>query len=154
MFIALSAPCSEADAAEQRGDIHDCRHRLEQAVALYQGDLLPGCYDDWIMPERERLRQQYSNACQKLMHLLETQREYAEALQAAQRLHRLDPLDEGAYVSLIRLYGLNDDRAGARRVYQTAAETLRRELDAEPGEALQAAYKRLQRAPRTTLIQR
>jgi predicted ATPase/DNA-binding SARP family transcriptional activator len=141
---------SAAVAAEQHGDIHDCRHGLEQAVAYYQGDLLPGCYEDWITPERERLRQQYSNMCRKLMYILETQREYAEALQVAQRLQRFDPLDESAYVSLIRLYGLNEDRAGARRVYQLATETLRRELDIEPGEALRAVYKRVQRAPRTT----
>ncbi len=141
---------SEAEAAEQRDAPHDCRHRLEQAVAAYQGDLLPSCYEDWITPERERLRRQYSQACQKWMQILETQREYAEALQAAQRLHRLDPLDEGAYVSLVRLYGLNEDRAGARRIYQIATETLQRELGAEPGEALRTAYQRVQRAPRTS----
>ena len=30
---------------------------LEQAASLYRGELLPSCYDDWIMPERERLQQ-------------------------------------------------------------------------------------------------
>lgn len=30
---------------------------LEKAVELYQGDLLPHCDDDWIVPERERLQQ-------------------------------------------------------------------------------------------------
>src|SRR5512136_2507045 len=29
---------------------------LEQAVSLYRGDLLPSCYDEWIVPERERLQ--------------------------------------------------------------------------------------------------
>jgi DNA-binding SARP family transcriptional activator/predicted ATPase len=141
---------SAATAAQQRGDRSACRHSMQQAVAYYQGDLLPSCYEDWIAPERERFRRQYGDTCQNLMHLLETEREYGEALQVAQRLHRLDPLDEGAYVALIRLHGLNGDRAGARRVYQTAAETLRRELAVEPGEALRAAYNRLQRAPRAT----
>jgi DNA-binding SARP family transcriptional activator len=27
-----------------------------QAVDVYRGDLLPDCYDDWIIPERVRLR--------------------------------------------------------------------------------------------------
>jgi DNA-binding SARP family transcriptional activator len=31
---------------------------LEQAANLYHGDLLPSCYDDWIEPYREQLRQQ------------------------------------------------------------------------------------------------
>lgn len=139
---------SEADAARKRAESLGCRHNLEQAVAAYRGDLLPDCYDDWIGPERERLRRQYGNACQTLMHLLETEREFAAALQAALRLRNLDPLDESAYISLIRLYGLLDDRAGARRTYQTAINTFKRELDMEPGEELQAAYQRIQRAPR------
>jgi hypothetical protein len=31
-------------------------------VSLYQGDLLPNCYDDWITPERTRLRDIFSYA--------------------------------------------------------------------------------------------
>ncbi len=30
------------------------RADLERATALYRGELLPSCYDDWIVPERER----------------------------------------------------------------------------------------------------
>src|SRR5512136_1137321 len=33
--------------------------RMTDAIALYHGDLLPGCYDDWIAGERERLRQAF-----------------------------------------------------------------------------------------------
>ncbi len=86
------------------------------------------------------------------MHVLETQREYGEALQVAQHIQRLDPLDESAYVSLIRLYGLNEDRAGVQRAYQLAVDTLRREFDMEPSDALQMAYTRLRSAPRTAQI--
>ncbi len=32
--------------------------RLEEAVALYQGDLLQDLYDDWVLPERDRWREQ------------------------------------------------------------------------------------------------
>ncbi len=137
----------EADRAKQQGDTKTLRQMLERACSYYQGDLLPGCYDDWITPERERLQQHYYTACQKLTQVLETQRDYTAALQVAQHLLRLDPLDEGAYASLIRLYGLNDDPAGARRIYQTAVETLRRELGVEPGDTLRAAYERLQQHP-------
>jgi len=139
----------EADVSERRGDQITLRKMLEQTVSTYQGDLLPGCYDDWIAPERERLRQQCQNACQKLVRVLETQREYAVALQIGQQLLRLDPLDEGTYVALMRLHVLNEDHASARRVYQTAVETLQRELGVEPDETLRSAYDRVQHAPRT-----
>ena len=137
----------EATAAEQRKDLKTMQQLLEQALASYQGDLLPGCYDDWIVPERERLRQGYFAACQKLVRVLELQREYEAALQINQRLLRLDPLDENTYVSLMRLHSLNNNHTGARQTFQIAAETLMRELGVEPGEALRAAYKRLDHPP-------
>ena len=139
----------EADAAERRRDQIALRNLLEQAVSAYHGDLLPGCYDDWITAERERLRQRCQSACQKLIRVLEAQREYEAALRIGQQLLRFDPLDEGTYNALMRLHALNDDPASGRRVYQTAVETLQRELGVEPGEALRSAYERLQHASKT-----
>jgi DNA-binding SARP family transcriptional activator len=49
------------------------REALERAVALYKGDLLPSCYDDWILPHREALRQAYLGALERLVHLREEQ---------------------------------------------------------------------------------
>jgi DNA-binding SARP family transcriptional activator len=120
-----------------------------QALSIYQGDLLPACYDDWIVPERERLRQQCLTARRKLAHLLEQQRDYGAALQVAQALLQIDPLDESTYVTLMRLHDLNHDRPAARRIYQTAVETLQRELGVEPSEALRQAHERVQHAPET-----
>jgi DNA-binding SARP family transcriptional activator len=53
--------CALAHAAqsEQIGDENSVRDALIQALGLYQGDLLPGCYDDGIVPEREQLCGQY-----------------------------------------------------------------------------------------------
>ncbi len=138
----------EADTAAQTGECQDVRSKLEEAVALYHGDLLPSCYDDWITPDRDRMREMFRSACDKLVAMLDEQHDYSAAIEAANRLRQLDPLDEQVYESLIRLHGLNGDRAGARRVYQMAADTLRRELDMEPGEALQTVFDRSQRSIR------
>ena len=48
---------AQAEQAEQRQDMTMIRHALEQAMSLYRSDLLPSCYDEWILPERDRLRQ-------------------------------------------------------------------------------------------------
>ena len=137
---------AEATAAEQQADWNDAQHWLKEALSIYRNDLLPGCYDEWITPERDRLRQQCLAAHHKLVLLLEQQRDYPEALQVAQSRLRLDPLDESTHVTLMRLHDLNHDRPAARRVYQNAVEVLQRELNVEPGEALQRAYERVQRA--------
>jgi DNA-binding SARP family transcriptional activator/predicted ATPase/DNA-binding XRE family transcriptional regulator len=137
----------DADVYNKRGDQSLQRIALEKALSAYQGDLLPGSYEDWIVPEREALRLQSKNAHRKLIQILEMQNEYAPALTIGQRLLNLDPLDEGTYGTLIRLHALNDDLSGARRVYQHAVETLQRELGVEPSELLRSTYQRLQDAP-------
>ena len=61
---SMSPSSSAASASRPRGD-------LRRAVELYRGDLLPSCYDDWIAPERERLRRAYAAALERLIALAE-----------------------------------------------------------------------------------
>jgi len=132
-----------AQQVPQTNDSAALREALERAIALYKGELLPSCYDDWIIPEREALRQEYLIALERLAHLLEDRRDYEAAIAIAQRLLGHDPLHEVAYRRLIRLHALNGDRAGALQVYHTCATVLRRELDVEPSAATCQAYEQL-----------
>ncbi len=115
---------------------------LQAALALYQGDLLPSCYDDWIVPVRERLRQTCIAALERLTQLFERRRDCRTAIRCAQLLLQYDPLNEASYRCLIRLHIINGDRAEAMRVYRTCVEVLRRELDAEPSPATREVYER------------
>jgi DNA-binding SARP family transcriptional activator len=139
----LNAALVRAEQAQRANDPAALRGALERVVALYRGDLLPSCYDDWIIPQRERLRQAYLSALERLARMLEEQRDYPAAIRSAQRLLQHDPLQEAAYRLLIRLHALNGDRAGALRVYHTCTTVLRRELDVEPSTATRRAYEQL-----------
>lgn len=119
------------------------RSILDEAVALYGGDLLPGCYDEWITPERERLRQAYCQALDRLMRLAEDGSDYRAGIAYANRLLLRDPLRESTYRRLMRLYAFRGDRASALRVYHTCVSQLQQELGVEPGEEIQAAYERI-----------
>jgi DNA-binding SARP family transcriptional activator/predicted ATPase len=136
---ALATADKAADTADQAA----LRSALEQAASLYHGDLLPSCYDEWLLPEREQLHQQCQAALERLARLLEQQREYVTAIHYAQRLLRYDPLHEDTYLCLMRLHALNNDRAGALRVYHSCASILERELGVVPSPATHAAYTRL-----------
>lgn len=118
---------------------------LIAAVDAYGGDLLPGNYDDWIVPLREELRRRYQEALQRLIQLLEAAGDYRAALRYGGRLLSHDPLDENGYVQLMRLHALSGDRAGIRRVYEQCVATLARELEVEPSEATRTAYEQLLR---------
>jgi serine/threonine protein kinase len=134
---------AQANAAEQASNRIAERLALEQAAASYRADLLPGCYDEWILPERERLRQLFLGALERLILLLEEAGNSQAAINAAQRLLHHDPLLEATYCHLMRLYAAQGNRAAALRAYHTCVTVLERELGAEPSPATQAAYERL-----------
>lgn len=127
--------------AEQSHDIVSARSALELAVTLYRGDLLPDCYDEWILPERDRLRQAYLGALYRLTNILEREGDYTAAIRVARRLLHQEPLQEETYRSLMRLHALNNDRASALRVYRSCVSTLERELGIEPEEATRTVYE-------------
>ena len=116
---------------------------LQQAVDLYRGDLLLGCYDEWIIPKRETLQASFIQALERLIGLLESRRDYPAALQMALQLLHHDPLHETTYLGLMRLHALNGDRAAALQVYQTCVVRLHSELGIMPNADIQAAYERL-----------
>ena len=132
-----------ADAATREHDQHVLQVALEQADNLYHGDLLPGCYDEWILPERQRLQQQYWRALEHLLRLFEGQGDTGTAIRYAQRLLGLDPLSEDLYRHLMRLFALKNDRASALHVYHTCVTILQREMGVDPDPATRAAYERL-----------
>ncbi len=139
---AFEQALARAAQAGQRGDQTAARSALQEAVDLYRGDLLPGWYDDWVLLERERLRQAFLAVLERLIVLLEHDQEYAVAIEHAQQLLRLDPLHEATYQYLMRLHALSGDRASAVRAYQTCVIVLERELGVEPSPATREAYER------------
>ncbi len=128
-FDALSGSDQEAD--------------LRRAAGLYGGDLLPGCYDDWIVPERERLRCAYATALERLAALAEDRGDMPAAIAYARRLVEHDPSHEPAYRSLMRLHALNGDRATALHVYHTCVTVLRRELGVPPDGVTRRLHEQL-----------
>jgi DNA-binding SARP family transcriptional activator len=128
-FVVLAQSASQAD--------------LKRAIKLYHGDLLPSCYDEWILPERERLQQVLFDVLEKLVAQLESTRQYSEAIGYAQQLVKHDPLSEDAYRRLMQLYALNSDRASVMHVYHTCVTTLQRQLRIDPSPATQQLYERL-----------
>jgi DNA-binding SARP family transcriptional activator len=119
------------------------RADFEAAVKCYRGALLPSCYDEWIIPERQHLQRRLMDALVQLVGLLESERNYRAAIDYAQRLLECDPLDETTYCTLMRLHAANGDRAGMLRIYQRCTEILHEELAAAPAASTQELYQRL-----------
>ena len=137
---------AQAKQARCKQDPETERQALEQAVQCYQGNLLPSCYDEWILDERDRLQQLCEGALERLSELLEQSGNYAGAIRVAQRLLRLNPLQESTYCHLMRLHAARGDRGTIMRTYQTCAAVLQRELAIEPAVTTRKTYQQLMRA--------
>ena len=139
-----------ADAAAARAEPDIAREiaSLTIAAQLYEDDLLPGLYDDWLVPIRDDYRKRMADLLQRLATLFEQQSQFAPAIACAERLLALDPLGEPHYQRLIRLHAANQDRASALRAYHQCMRALRRELGVEPGPATVQLFEAILKAPR------
>jgi DNA-binding SARP family transcriptional activator len=142
-LVALDIAEFEASAAQECSDYTGSINAFTAAVVRYPGELLPDCYDDWILPLREWYHQICRDALERLVLLLEEHCEYSSALPYARRLLNHDPLHEAAYHHLIRLHLALGDRMEALRLCRACDAMLEREFGIVPAQATRFLYKRL-----------
>jgi len=99
-------------------------------------DLLPGWYDDWIIFERERIRQRLLHALEALSRRLIEVGRCAEAVDAAISAVAVDPLRESASRILIEAHLAEGNLVEGRRAYERCRDTVRHELGVEPSKKL------------------
>ena len=120
---------------------------LEEAVLLYEGELLEGFdliaapFEEWLVAERERLRELALEVLAKLLRHQSEVRATERAIQTALRLVALDPLQEAVHRTLMRLYARQGRRANALRQYQVCVGVLQRELGVEPEPETRQVYQ-------------
>jgi DNA-binding SARP family transcriptional activator len=97
---------------------------LEHAAELYRGDLLLGftlkepLFEEWLVAERERLREMALEALARLLAHQSKAAATERAIRSAMRLLGLDPLQEGAHRTLMGLYARQGRRGAALKQYQ------------------------------------
>ena len=106
---------------------------LEEAEALYGGDLLDGIdvrsdeFDRWLVAERMRLQGAAVDGLCRLMRHREQAGLSQKALDTARRILQMDELCEEAHRTIIRLHFKAGQRAAARTQAQHCEQFLRRE---------------------------
>ncbi|HXD55926.1 MAG TPA: bacterial transcriptional activator domain-containing protein, partial [Solirubrobacteraceae bacterium] len=107
--------------------------RLEQALALYGGELFADCpFAEWALLERGRLHQLACDALDRLAQLRCEEGQPELARQALERLAELQPLDERVCRQLVSL-DIADGRHGdAKRRHDRLARMMRESLGYPP----------------------
>lgn len=150
--VALNTGAAEIDVVTfERLVGEGTRTALEAAAALYRGDLLAGTsvseppFEEWLVAERERLRELAMEALAKLLAHQTGTGQTERAIQIGLRLLALDPLQEVAHRALMRLYVRQGRRGAALQQYQACVDVLARELGADPDGETRALYQEILR---------
>ncbi|MBB3043887.1 AfsR/SARP family transcriptional regulator [Nocardioides soli] len=99
-------------------------------------ELLPGWYDDWVVPEREHLEQQRVKAFERIARRALEERDLALTIEAARAASDIDPLQEAASELAIRGYLERGDLGSALREFGRHREAMSDELGAPPSRAI------------------
>ena len=116
---------------------------LELAARLYSGDLLPACYDDWVLNERAKLRAEAYKAFVRLTEEAAGRDDHKATIKNVRCVLDLEPTDEAAVRIQMEAHLALGDRAAALRSYHRYAEVLEHDLGVAPGEAIGAMYQQL-----------
>lgn len=97
-------------------------------------DLLPGFYNDWVLMERERIRQRILHALEALSERLTAIGRFADAIEAAMLATKAEPLRESAQRTLIEAHIAEGNLSEARRSYRAYHALVYRELGVTPSD--------------------
>jgi DNA-binding SARP family transcriptional activator len=107
-------------------------------TSAFAFDLLPGWYEDWLVVERERVRQLRLHALESLAAARTRSGHYATALEAALLAVSVDPLRESAHRAVIAVHLAEDNVSEAVRQFRRCRTALANELGVGPSASLVA----------------
>jgi DNA-binding SARP family transcriptional activator len=119
--------------------VGDATHEIDTddvRQAFAGGELLADWYDDWVLLERERLRQLRLHAAEVLTQRLVMVGRYAEAMEVALAALRSEPLRESAHRAVISVHLAEGNRSEALRQFRQYRDLLRAQLGLEPSELM------------------
>ena len=150
-FVSLEKAAVTVDVAEFEQLIGEgTMEALARAAALYRGDLLDGldlrdaAFDEWLLMERQRLRDLAREALAKLVDRQMAGGAHDQAAEAARRLLSLDPLREAAHRALMQIYAAQGQTALALKQYQLCRDALQGELGVKPEAETERLYRSIQ----------
>ncbi|WP_326551749.1 AfsR/SARP family transcriptional regulator [Micromonospora sp. NBC_01813] len=101
-------------------------------------DLLPGWYDDWVLLERERLRQLRLHMLEHVARTYLEAGQHDEALQAALEAVGAEPLRETPHRLIVRIHLAEGNAYEALHTFYAYRDLVLRELQLEPSPAMSA----------------
>jgi DNA-binding SARP family transcriptional activator len=126
--------------------------RLAEALALADGELLPGLEDEWAYEAREEHRGWRAALLAELAVHAEGEGDAKRAIELSRRAAALEPLSEEAHRSLMRRLADTGDRPGALTVYSDLRTRMLKMLRVGPSDETRELAESLRAPPGTELV--
>jgi predicted ATPase/DNA-binding SARP family transcriptional activator len=117
-------------------------NELMGALSLYEGELLPGFYDDWVVLEREHLQAVYEQKIEHLLEKLQEEARWEENLDWSERWISFGQKPEAAYRFLMTAHAARGDMSKVAATFDRCAKSLD-EYGFEPSEQTKVLYEKL-----------
>jgi len=121
---------------------------LMAVLSQYQGELLPGFYEEWVVSEREHLASMFEHHMAQLMSLLEKENRWLDILDWGERWLTLGQRPEPAYRALMSAHAAKGDMSKVAATYERCVKSLR-ELGIGPSEQTRLLYEGLRAGKQT-----
>src|SRR5215208_3074092 len=121
---------------------------LIAVLSTYQGELLPGFYDEWVVLEREHLYSVFEHHMARLMSLLHNEKRWLDILDWGERWIKLGQKPEPAYRALMFAHAAKGDMSKVAATYERCIKSLR-EFGMEPSEQTKELYENLKSGKET-----
>ena len=121
---------------------------LIAVLSNYQGELLPGFDDEWVVLEREHLYSIFEHHMARLMSLLQDEKRWLDILDGAERWIKLGQKPEPAYRALMTAHATKGDMSKVAATYERCVKSLY-EFGVEPSEQTHRLYERLKAGKET-----
>lgn len=134
----------KAKQLEQRGEHALATAEYHVAEALYQGEFLEeDRYEDWLLPLRRQLRDDYLDAVDTLSHYYFDLEDYGACITLCSKILDVDRCREQAHRLYMRCCSRQGQRYLALRQYYRCIEALEDELEAKPSESTAELYEKI-----------
>lgn len=122
---------------------------LVAGLSGYQGELLPGFYEEWVGFEREHLSSLFERHMARLMSLLQEEDRWLDILDWAERWIKFGQKPEPAYRALMRAHAAKGNMSKVAAAYERCAKSLK-DSGVEPSDETEELFTNL-KAGKTSL---
>ena len=117
-------------------------NELIAVLSHYQGELLPGFYEEWVVLEREHLYALFEHHMARLMSLLQNEQHWLDILEWGERWIKLGQKPEPAYRALMMAHAAKGDMSKVAATYDRCIRALK-EFGMDPSEQTKELYQSL-----------